>query len=107
MPFGCAVDSFGWGNLITFVRHLPPTSAVYREKYPDAYEYASDLKQSAILADLFDAVNGLSYMFAKAHGGKPKKPEPYPRPWANNDVQKIGSEPIPISEFNRWYYGGD
>lgn len=107
MPFDRAAYSFGWGNLLAFVHHLPPTSAVYREKYGDASDFASDLKQNMILADVFDAVQFLSYSFAKAHGGKGKKPKPYPRPWTDDGAQHIGSKPIPISEFNDWYYGGD
>ena len=108
MPFECAAASFGWANLLTFVHHLPPTSAVYREYYGDASEFSSDLKQNAILADVFDAIQALTYTYAKAHGGKGKKPKPYPRPWRVDDgAQHIGSNPIPISEFNDWYYGGD
>ena len=75
--------------------------------YPDAFEFASDLKRNAILADIFDAVTLFTYTFARAHGSKGRKPEPYPRPWASGYAQKIGSDPIPISEFDRWYYGGD
>lgn len=107
MPLERAACSFGWGNLKAFVHHLPPTSAVYREKYSDASAFASDLKQSAILADIYDALAAFNYTFAKAHGGKGKKPKPYKRPWTNDNTQRIGSKPIPISEFNDWYYGGE
>lgn len=107
MPFEFAARSFGWGNLVSFVRHLPSDSAVYRSEYPDAMRFASDLKQSAILADIFDAIAAFNYTFAKAHGGKGHKPKPYKRPWVSDDAQHIGSEPIPISEFNKWYYGGE
>lgn len=107
MPFGCAVDSFGWGALIDFVRHLPPESAVYRAKYSDASRFASNLQRNAILADLYDEIAAFYYSFAKVHGGKGNKPDPYPRPWVSGNAQKIGSEPIPIEEFNRWYYGGE
>ena len=106
MPFDRAAYSFGWGNLVVFVHHLPPSSALYRAMYGEASDFSSALKQSAILADLFDAVSALNFNFAKTHGGKGRKPKPYPRPWANDNVQKIGSDPIPISEFNEWYYGG-
>ena len=107
MPFERAADSFGWGNLIQFVHHLPPTSAVYRVKYPEASNFGSELKRNAILADLFDLINGFYYSFTKAYGGKGKKPTPYERPWVSDGAQHIGSDPIPISEFNKWYYGGD
>lgn len=107
LPFECAASRYGWGNLITFVRHLPPESAVYRAKYPDAAAFASSLKRNAILADLFDAVAAFNYTFARAHGGKGKQPKPYDRPWADDGARHVGSDPIPISEFNSWYYGGD
>ena len=107
MPFERAASSFGWANLVTFVHHLPPTSAVYREMYGDASEFASELKQNMILADIFDAVQFFNYNYAKSHGGKGRKPKPYPRPFADDGAQRIGSDPIPISEFNDWYYGGD
>ena len=36
-----------------------------------------------------------------------KEPPRYPRPWETGDKQRIGSGAIPISEFDKWYYGGD
>lgn len=107
MTFECAALSFGWGNLVDFVHHLPPTSAVYREKYGDASNFSSELMHSAILADIYDAIAAFNYTFAKAHGGKGRKPKPYKRPWTDDGVQRIGKDPIPISEFNKWYYGGE
>lgn len=82
-------------------------SATLRALKPEETKFASRLQTNAILADVFDAIAAFAMMFAKAHGGKGKAPEPYPRPWAKQDVQKIGSDPIPIKDFNDWYYGGD
>lgn len=108
MTFEQAADSFGWGELINFSRHLPDTSATYRAMHDDAYRFASDLKENAILADIYDAIASFAFMYAKAHGGKGKRPQPYQRPWSSDaDEQRIGADPIPISEFNKWYYGGD
>lgn len=107
MAFEQAAISFGWGELLNFSKHLPIDSATHRALKPEETKFASDLQQSAILADVFDVVSALNYNFSKAHGGKGRKPEPYPRPWAARNVQKIGSKPIPISEFNDWYYGGE
>lgn len=104
-----AASSFGWGELINFASHLPDSSAVARAKNRERSLYASDIQRAAMMADIYDAIAALSYMFACAHTqhGKPKKPKPYPRPWVSDDAQRIGSKPIPISEFDEWYYGGD
>ena len=107
MTFEQAASSFGWVELVNFSKHLPIDSASQRAIKQDESKFAGDLQRAALLADIFDAINGLSYMFAKAYGGKPKKPKPYPRPWADDGSQRIGSDPIPVSQFNSWYYGGD
>ena len=107
MPLEQAAASLGWGNLMDFERHLPHESATFRALHGDAYAFSCDLKRAAMLADAIDVLNGIAYMYSKAHNGKPRKPRPYPRPWEPGDEQRIGADPIPISEFNRWYYGGD
>ena len=107
MTFEQAAFSFGWDELINFSNHLPLDSATYRALKPDESKFATDLQRNAILADIYDAISAYAYMYAKRNGGKPQKPQPYPRPWTNGGAQKIGSEPIPISEFKDWYYGGE
>ena len=106
MPFEQAAISFGWGNLRDFALNLSTTSATYRALYKEHYSFASPTTQSAMLADIFDSLQMFAYMFAKAHGGKGAKPKPYPRPNAD-DGEKIGKDPIPIADFNKWYYGGE
>ena len=107
MTFEQAAFSFGWGELVNFSGHLPTDSATYRAVNPNENKFSTGLQRNAILADICDAIRVFAFMFAKVHGGKGKKPKPYPRPWANDDAQKIGSSPIPISQFNEWYYGGE
>ena len=102
-----AAALFGWGALVDFSRHLPFDCATNRARNKELLDFASDLKRNAILADVVDALTGLAYMLSKISGGKPKKPGPYPRPWKTGNTQVIGSNPIPISEFDAWYYGGD
>lgn len=104
MTFEQAAISFGWGELVNFSNHLPFGSATFRALKPDEYNFSTDLQRSAILADIFDAISALIHAFSKKGS---KKPKPYPRPWTNDGEQRIGSDPIPISEFNTWYYGGD
>lgn len=109
MTFECAVRSFGWAELANFAEHLPETSATFRANHKDMYMFASKLQQSAILADLYDSLQNMLYLFSVSKGGKPKKPQRFPRPWTDDDTstKRIGSGAIPISEFNDWYYGGD
>ena len=91
-----------------FARHLPEESATFRETHKDTYRFASDFQHSAILADIYDSIQNMLYLFSQVHGGKPNKPQSYPRPWVDDkNVKRIGSGAIPISDFNEWYYGGD
>ena len=93
--------AIGWDCVLVFVRHLDSRSAVYRAQHPEEAAFASPLKQSAILADLFDAIRALEYTFVLAN------PSKYKRPGVDEGVQRIGRDAIPIAEFNDWYYGGD
>lgn len=106
MPFEQAAYSFGWGNLRDFAHNLSTDSATYRALHGDLSRFASPISQSAMLADIFDAVQMFEYIFAKVHGGKGLKPKPYPRP-TENDGERIGKDPIPLAEFNKWYNGGE
>lgn len=107
MTFEQAAFSFGWGELVNFSGHLPTDSATYRALKPDENKFSTGLQRNAMLADIFDAIMAFVFLFSKAHGGRGKKPKLYPRPWADGDAQKIGSSPIPISQFDEWYYGGE
>ena len=104
MTFEQAAFSFGWGELVNFSKHLPFDSATNRALNPEEYKFSTGLQRSAILADIYDALNAFRFMFAKKGS---KQPKPYPRPWASGNAKKIGSDPIPISDFKKWYYGGD
>ena len=106
VPFERAAAVFGWGNLYDFAKNLPQDSATFRALHGDESKFAEQVNQAAIMANLFDAVMMFAHIFAKAHGYKGKPPDKYPRPWAN-DKQKLGSDPIPVSEFDKWYYGGE
>ena len=81
--------------LISFIRYLPPDSALRLEMDPKD-EYAAwytTLKTNAILADIFDA-------FVAVHTRKGQKPKQYPRP---KERQSIGHDAIPVSEFWDWW----
>lgn len=94
------------GALLSFVRHLPPDSALMRELDPDM-AWLTGEKVPLLLASICDQLSWLQYTIVKANGGKPTKPRPIPRPGVKDNAQTVGSAPIPISEFDEWYYGGD
>lgn len=84
----------GKAALISFIKYLPPDSALNRDMNPkdEVGLWYETLKTNAILADIFD-------LLARAHSGR-RKPEPYPRPTAK---KKIGKGAIPVSEFWDWW----
>jgi len=90
--------------LLSFVKHLPPDSALRREIDPDAI-WQTDRYAAMLLATISDQLSALNYMFSRSHGGKPKKPKPIPRPGVSDGSQHIGKDPIPIEDFDSWYYG--
>ena len=100
----------GWAlpasALLAFVRHLPPDSALRREIDPDV-AWLTDEKLALLLAHVSDQLAWLQYTLVKANGGRPKKPKPIPRPGVKDTTQKVGRDPIPIKDFDAWYYGGD
>lgn len=100
-----------WPALRSFVTHVGPTSALFRELNPEYAEWFAEGKTRAMLADIYDAIASLTFAFARANTPKnkrkPKPPKPYPRPWVKDKSNtKIGRDPIPIKDFDKWW-GGD
>ena len=87
----------GKAALISFIRFLPPESALYRELHPgdEVPDWFNTLQTNKILADIFD-------VFVAANSKKGHRPKPYPRPQQN---KKIGSGAIPIEDFWKWWRG--
>lgn len=83
--------------LISFIGHLPPDSALYRELHPgdETVEWYRTLQTNKILADIYD-------VFVAAHSKKGHRPKPYPRPQRK---QKFGRGAIPIEDFMKWWRG--
>lgn len=100
--------------LASFVSHLPPDSALARETADDGGELGrwSDVRATPmLLAALVDEVRYVSWEVAQAnsrHDLRSRMPRPIPRPGvADGGRQTVGSDPVPASEFESWYYGGD
>ena len=83
--------------LISFIRNLPPDSALYKAEHPkDEFgDWYLTAKTNLILADLFDLV-------VAANSKKGQKRKPYPRP---KKRQAIGKGAIPVSKFWDWWKG--
>ena len=102
-------SAYGWGNVAAYARHLAadPGSYIWRAEHEDEYNYASPLQLAAMLADVYDLIHGIGVALTTRKGRTPRRPKPYPRPWAKSDAERIGKGAIPVSEFEKWYYGGD
>ena len=85
----------GMVALLSFINYLPPDSALYQSMNPDDEKgpWFTTVKTNAILADIYD-------IYVAAHTKKGAQPKTYPRP---KQKQKIGKDPIPISEFWDWW----
>ena len=100
-----------WRALAAFVGNLDASSAYVREVDPENARWLGTERIQSMLADLIDAVSVLDWHFCTANTEKgkqkPRKPRPYPRPWARDDGrQRIGSGAIPIRDFDEWWDGG-
>jgi len=90
---------FGWHHVCVWVRHLGQGTHTWAALNREEAAYASQLHLAAQLADLYDLI-------ATARFGEDAWRIRYPRPW-DEGREHFGEDPIPISEFDSWYYGGE
>lgn len=112
MSFDDVPARLSWRALGVFVRHLDASSAYVREVEPERAPWLGTERIPSMLADLFDMVAVLDWhlVCANTPRGKqrPRRPKPYPRPWrAKDGGTRVGRDPIPVSDFNEWWNGGD
>lgn len=111
------LDDLGEGlsevALLNFCQHLPATSELFKELYPEEAKDA-DWQNNAILpqlvATLIDELRVFQWMFAQSKSKrniKNKFPEPIKRPGITDKTKKYGKDPIPVSDFKSWYEGGE
>ena len=99
-------------SLARFIKGLGYDSATYRARHPEdskSIAWMDGTAACALIAELIDTVRASAATLAyKGTGKRPPKLNPYPRPWRKKDEsQHFGRDPIPVSDFNEWYYGGD
>lgn len=104
-PFNlkCVPDSLDWWELGSFVKHLPLDSALKSELNPDSAYWEGSRRVPMMLGDIADLLQHQNYLILKTHGGKPKKPKPYPRPGSKKKTKSYGRGAIPISDFADWW----
>jgi hypothetical protein len=59
--------------------------------------------ETYILADIFDTLAVANWQRSSSKKNPQPKPKRYPRPGDKPEVQVIGKDPIPISEFDAWW----
>lgn len=104
---GCGFElahQIGWHNLYQWARHLGEDTATWRALHPKEAEWSSVLHRTAMLADLIDATVHVARTVAQAHSkSRLPQPKPYPRPGMDEETERIGSDPIPVTEFDAWW----
>ena len=91
--------------LLSFSTHLPMEAALVAE----LDEFGGWSRTEHLLARLVEAVEMLDWHFCCKGAKKSKWPQPpkrIPRPGVDDGTERrIGHDPIPISAFDKWYYG--
>ena len=109
MTTGRGLESVGrtlsWSALGSFLRYMDPASATVREIDPEVSAWATTYKTNLMLADVIDYLASLQAILIKAHGGRPKKPTPYPRPGDTKRKSKTfggKASAMPPDEMRKW-----
>lgn len=97
--------------LLNFLRYLPPQAESVKAQSDKAYEVGewSDTKLTPqLLASLIDAANMISWEIAQVNSKRnlrAKMPEPIHRPGVKDRRKHLGSEPIKVKDFAKWWNG--
>ncbi|WAC65185.1 hypothetical protein OVA14_07230 [Agrococcus sp. SL85] len=87
-----------WRDLWVLVRRLQvePGTALRHAVHGELWPVTDQL-----LANIVDALNHANWQrVGKKNAPKPKRT---PRPWEKTKAQRIGADPIPISQFDDWW----
>lgn len=91
-------STFSWRDLLVMVRAFQrdPATALSRSIHGEHWSTTDQLLAAAV--DVLQFGNW-------QRGGKSSapKPKPLPRPWLKARGRKLGSKPIPISQFAEWW----
>lgn len=101
-------STLGWRSVCVWSRHIARDCAshTWRALNDKRADFANDAQQSEILASIYDAIAAQSALMVSHFSRKAyKRPKPYPRPYRSGITRTYGRGPIPICEFDSWYYG--
>ena len=102
---GHQIDDIGgtlaWGAVASFLTKLTADSATVREQNPEVGRWASTTKTNTILADIYDVLAAINANLVRMGHGKPKQPEPYPRPGQKKKNKHLGTA-IPSEALHKW-----
>jgi hypothetical protein len=100
---GRSLDDLGWSlswrDLLVLIKRwqrVPGTAT--SEAITGVVHWATT---DQLLAYIYDALQTGNWQ--RAGKKSAPKPKPFPRPWQKPAGQKLGSKPIPISEFDDWW----
>lgn len=95
-------EALSWWDLLVVVKHLGRTSALAASLVGEAAQWGAT---EHLLAATLDALNAANWQ--RAGKKTAPRPKPIPRPGAKSADRRFGKDPIPISEFDDWWEGGD
>jgi len=91
-------EALSWRDLLVLVRRwqVMPSTATSEAVHGTRWSVTDQL-----LALIFDVLNQANWQRQKKRTAP--KPKPLPRPWDAAKSTSIGSDPIPISQFDEWW----
>lgn len=91
--------SYSWRDLWVLVMRWQKTPGTATcEAVQGVVHWPTTDQLLAIIADILQHANW--QRLGKRHAAKPKR---IPRPWEKSRATKLGSKPVPISQFNSWW----
>jgi hypothetical protein len=91
-------EAFSWYDLAAVVKHVQtePSSALAKELHGPIWSVEAQI--AAVIADTLAMAN-----WQRAGKKSAQKPKPISRPWEQPKTTSLGSEAIPIADFDDWW----
>lgn len=109
IALGLRLDDLGserltWRDLWVIVQHAPRESALARAVGGDDVVWGLTDHLLATTIDVLNIANWQRENQGRKKGQTPtRKPKRMPRPGVEDETKSIGSEPIPIKDFDAWW----
>lgn len=97
-----------WPALYAFVTHLPAASALSRVMDPESALWMSGGNLTSLIAAVGYRLDMANWQRSKDGQKNRRRPEPWETPWAKNKNRRtIGAGPIPASQWEDFWNGGE